>query len=128
MLDLGWRREIGAFGFTGVAFDPVSLALLGVGAAGGAYAGKEIMSQTSKSKTPLPAQEIPELSPIATAPTEKSPTIRSNVDRQLDDLRSGKGRESTNLTRRKKRARSYLDDGDDSSSDAPTSYTNTTLG
>jgi hypothetical protein len=61
------------------------------------------------------------------APVSRSGAILSEAQRQLQGLRSRRGRDSTNLSKKKKKkSGSYLDDAGDV--DTSPAYTNTTLG
>lgn len=117
--------SLGAIDWCPKYYDPVSLGTLAVTAAGtgfGLYSQKK-----AQKKAAAAASATPTLLPTVVAPVERSPSILSETERQLDALRLGKGREATNLTKKKKkRSDTYLDA--DGGGDVVPAYTNTTLG
>ena len=104
-------------------YDPISLGTLAVTAAGTGY-GIYSQKKAQKQAEAAAAASAPKLQPTVTAPVERSPKIMSETERQLAALRLGKGRAATNLTKRKPRTASFVDEGDP----VDTAYTNTTLG
>jgi hypothetical protein len=106
-------------------FDPVTMAL-GTAAITAGTAGLGFLEQKKQQKKVEGlATATPALQPTVRAPTERSPDILSETERQLSGL-SGKGREGTRLAK-KKRGGSLLDEGDGFVDTSP-AYTNTTLG
>lgn len=117
----GWTGDMVNPWMPQVCYDPASLTLLatGVTAATGVATGYKALT----AKTP--ELKIPDLSPTAKAPTEHSLDIQTETDRQLS-LLDAKGRDSTNLTKKKRKGESLLDT--EGPSVEPTSYINTSLG
>lgn len=104
-----------------VCYDPVSLGTLAFGALASAGAGYGVQKLTqSKSSAPV----VPTLQPQIGAPDASNPQSLQDTQNDLS-LLGANGRDSTNLTKKRKGS-SFLDEGGDASP-AP-AYTNTTLG
>lgn len=104
-----------------ICYDPVSLGTIAVGALASAGAGYGVSKLTASKAAPV----VPTLQPTLAGPDPTSPQTQQDTQNSLS-LLGAVGRDSTNLTRRRGKARSFLDEGSDA---APSpAYTNTTLG
>ena len=118
----GWAADLGPW--MQVCYDPVSATLLATSAITGGTALYGKKKQDAANKKMAASLAMPALQPSPEAPTENSFDIANEAQRQLDAL-GGRGRDSTNLTKRKKKKEVSLD-GD--GGDIAPSYTNTSLG